>query len=139
MRIRLIIYGFIIALALDVGLNDGRYLKMALRSAQYGGDRIGAEVDNGLSPPFRKAARRTQRLARGPRLAARQPKTHPFGVERFGLEWVMEFVLAIAKPSAAKKVAVVNTATAMARRRNMAGVNIGAFPSAHARFGHEGS
>ena len=70
---------------------------------------------------------------------AAQPKTHPFGVERFGLEWVTEFVLAIAKPSAAKKVAVVNTATAMARRRNMAGVNIGAFPSAHARFGHEGS
>jgi len=57
MRIWLIIYGFIIALALDVGLNDGRYLKMALRSAQYGGDRIGAEVDSGLSPPFRKAAR----------------------------------------------------------------------------------
>ncbi len=57
MRIRLIIHGFIIALALDVGLNDGRYLKMAMRSAQYGGDRIGAEVDNGLSPPFRKAAR----------------------------------------------------------------------------------
>ncbi len=73
------------------------------------------------------------------RVAARQPKTQPFGVERFGLEWVMEFVLAIAKPSAAKKVTVVNTARAMARRRNMAGVNIGAFPSAHARFGHEGS
>jgi hypothetical protein len=36
-------------------------------------------------------------------------------------------------------VTVVNTARAMARRRNMAGVNIGAFPSAHARFGHEGS
>jgi hypothetical protein len=45
--------------------------------------------------------------------------------------------LAIAKPSAAKNVAVVNTA--MARRRNMAGVNIGALPAAHARFGHEGS
>jgi hypothetical protein len=60
-------------------------------------------------------------------------------VERLGLEWLMEFVLAIAKPSAAKKVAVVNTAMAMARRRNMAGVNIGAFPSAHARFGHEGN
>ncbi len=67
---------------------------------------------------------------------ARQAKTHPFRVERFGLEWVMELVLAIAKPSAAKKVAVVNTAMAMARRRSMAGVNIGAFPSAHARFGH---
>ena len=80
-----------------------------------------------------------QRLARGARFAARQPKTQPFGVERFGREWVMEFVLAIAKPSAAKKVAVVNTAKAMARRRNMAGVNIWAFPSAHARFGHEGS
>ena len=57
MRIRLIIYAFIIALALDVGLNDGRYLKMALRSAQYGGDRI-AEIDNGLSQPFHKAVRR---------------------------------------------------------------------------------
>jgi len=40
---------------------------------------------------------------------------------------VMEFVLAIAKPSAAKKVAVVNTATAMARRRNMAGSTSGRF------------
>jgi hypothetical protein len=49
MRIRLIIYAFIIALALDVGLNDGRYLKMALRSAQYGGDHVGVEVDNGIS------------------------------------------------------------------------------------------
>ena len=58
MRIRLIIYAFIIALALDEGLNDGRYLKMALRSAQYDGDRIGAEVDNGLSQPFHKAVRR---------------------------------------------------------------------------------
>jgi hypothetical protein len=58
MRIRLIIYAFIIALAIDAGLNDGRYLKMALQSAQYGGDRFGAEVDNGISQPFRNAVRR---------------------------------------------------------------------------------
>ncbi len=58
MRIRLIIYAFIIALALDVGLNDGGYLKMALGRAQYGGDHVGAEVDNGISQPFRKAVRR---------------------------------------------------------------------------------
>lgn len=58
MRIRLIIYAFIIALALDVGLNDGRYLKMALGRAQYGGDHIGAAVDNGILQPFRKAVRR---------------------------------------------------------------------------------
>jgi hypothetical protein len=58
MRIRLIIYVFIIALALDLGLNDCRFLKMALRGAQYGGERIGAEVDNGISQPLRKAVRR---------------------------------------------------------------------------------
>ncbi len=58
MRIRLIIYVFIIALALDLGLNDSRFLKITLRGAQYGGERIGAEVDNGISQPFRKAVRR---------------------------------------------------------------------------------
>ena len=55
MRIRLIIYVNIVALALDVGLNDGSYLKVALRSAQYGGEHIGDEVDNALSQPFHKA------------------------------------------------------------------------------------
>ena len=58
MGIRLAIYAFIIALALDAGLNDGRYLKMALWKARHGGDHIGAEVDNGISQPFRKAVRR---------------------------------------------------------------------------------
>ncbi len=55
MRIRLIIYVIIVALALDVGLNDGSYLKLALRRAQYGGEHIGDEVDNALSQPFHKA------------------------------------------------------------------------------------
>jgi hypothetical protein len=49
MRIRLIIYAMIVALALDAGLLDARYLKMLLRMAQYGGEHIGAEVDNGIS------------------------------------------------------------------------------------------
>ncbi len=55
MRIRLIIYSLLVALALDVGLNDGRSFKMALRMAQYGGDHIGAEVDNGISQRIPKA------------------------------------------------------------------------------------
>ena len=55
MRIRLTIYAFIIVVALDAGLNDGRYLKMALGRAQYGGDHIGAEVDNGISQRISKA------------------------------------------------------------------------------------
>jgi hypothetical protein len=58
MRIRLIIYALLVALALDVGLNDSRFFKMAPRTAQYGGDHIGAEADNGISQPFRKVARR---------------------------------------------------------------------------------
>jgi hypothetical protein len=49
MRIQLTISAFIIALALDAGVNDGRYLKMALWKARYGGDHIGAELDNGIS------------------------------------------------------------------------------------------
>jgi hypothetical protein len=58
MRIRLVIHALIVALALDAGLHDSRYLKLAPRTAQIGGDHIGAEMDNGISQPFRKAARR---------------------------------------------------------------------------------
>jgi hypothetical protein len=55
MRIRLIIYAFIVALTLDVYVYDGHYLGMALRKAQFGGDRISDEVDQRLSKLFRKA------------------------------------------------------------------------------------
>jgi hypothetical protein len=54
MRIRLIIYAFVLALLLDAGVYHGQYLRAALQTAQSCGGQIGDEVDNAVSKPFRR-------------------------------------------------------------------------------------
>jgi hypothetical protein len=56
-----------------------------------------------------------------------QPWTHPPDADVSSLERATAWVLAIAKPSAAKNVLMESAAAAIRRRRSMGEVNIGKF------------
>jgi len=54
MRIRIIIYALLVAFTLDMSVYGGHYFRMALQTAQYGGDQVAAEVDYWILKPIRR-------------------------------------------------------------------------------------